>query len=349
MVKNITSFFRQCDRQLNIMHTFWYRPAYLISPYQKTLKDIFSIYNREKTEQMAEEAFSHNGLLSFKDGFEIISPKVDVSLCMIPADDKVFVYGIETFVLDHDYLRPVIEDTVYRFMEVVKKLENNFNEENDSIVRNRFEQIQKLNNDLLNMQRELKKVNTKLNLLNTDLNNRLVKDSLTGLISRYQYRQEIEYTISKDPDKFGIFTFIDLDDFKRINDNYGHRAGDYFLKEFATRLTCLPFNNLLCIRISGDEFGLYIHGYESVDSEDIKKIWHEIKNNVLNRPIKVNSVDNPVLCSAGMSVYKKDTDNILDLIEYADFAMYEAKKSGKNSFREYDCKRYVEKSETMLK
>ena len=179
-----------------------------------------------------------------------------------------------------------------------------------------------------------------LNRVNRDLDNRLVRDALTGLVSRYQYRQEIELAISLAPEKRGIFTFVDLDDFKRINDTYGHAAGDRYLKEFADRLGRLPFENIICMRIAGDEFGFYIHGYDTVEKADIRAIWDRMKELVLKRPVQLGDVQEKVFCSAGMAVYGRDTENVYELIEYADFAMYEAKKSGKNSFSEFDPERY---------
>lgn len=90
-----------------------------------------------------------------------------------------------------------------------------------------FGKIQTLNNELINTRRLLEKANAQLNTLNETLNNRLVKDALTGLVSRYQYRAEMEFFIAKNPGKPGVFTFMDitLDNFKGVNDNYGHGAG----------------------------------------------------------------------------------------------------------------------------
>jgi PleD family two-component response regulator len=135
-----------------------------------------------------------------------------------------------------------------RFMEALKASDTDFMTGNEPVIREQFVKIQKLNSDLVNTQRQLKKANSALNRLNQDLNNRLVRDALTGLVSRYQYRQEIELAISRAPEKRGIFTFVDLDDFKRINDTYGHAAGDRYLKEFADRLGRLPFDSLICMR-----------------------------------------------------------------------------------------------------
>ncbi|MFA6783922.1 MAG: diguanylate cyclase, partial [Sphaerochaeta sp.] len=133
--------------------------------------------------------------------------------------------------------------------------------EGNPITSNNFEQIQLLNNELVNAQRKLQKANIQLKHLNEELNNRLVKDPLTSLVRCYQYRSEIDRTISLQPKMLGLFAFIDIDDFKHINDTLGHAAGDQYLMEFARRLQSLDFGMAtICMRIAGDEFGLYLHG-----------------------------------------------------------------------------------------
>ncbi|MDW7668828.1 MAG: GGDEF domain-containing protein, partial [Bacillota bacterium] len=179
-----------------------------------------------------------------------------------------------------------------------------------------FEEIQKLNNELINTRRQLQKANMKLNTKNKFLEGRLVKDALTGLISRYQYWTEIEKLIENDKGKQGIFVFIDLDGFKNINDTYGHSTGDVFLTEFANRLKKVDIENSIKIRIAGDEFALYAHGYTKVDKETTDFIWNKIKEEITLEPIEINGVEIPVSISCGMAVYGKDTKDIRELIEY---------------------------------
>jgi len=170
-----------------------------------------------------------------------------------------------------------------------------------------FEEMQKLNNQLINTRRQLQKANMKLNDKNKILEGRLVKDALTGLISRYQYWTEIEKLIEKDKNKKGVFVFIDLDGFKNINDTYGHSTGDIFLKKFAERLKNVGIDNSLKIRIAGDEFALYIHGYDKVDTKTTDNIWNKIKSTITKYPISINGVEIPVSISCGMAVYGVDT------------------------------------------
>ncbi|MPN63907.1 hypothetical protein SDC9_211674 [bioreactor metagenome] len=102
------------------------------------------------------------------------------------------------------------------------------------------------------------------------------------------------------------------------------------------------------MRISGDEFGLYLHGIENTDNIYMDKIWDMLKEYVLYGPIVNGSREIPLAVSAGMAAYGGDTKEIYDLIEYADFAMYEAKKSGKNRYAVFDPAEYKRLRTNML-
>lgn len=117
--------------------------------------------------------------------------------------DKLLIHGLDTAVLSPEFPVAILQELVHRFMKVVHLSDKELFTESDQMVRSQFEQIQKLNNNLVNLQRQLQKTNQQLNRANQDLNNRLVKDALTGLISRYQYREEIEKLIRTDPESSG--------------------------------------------------------------------------------------------------------------------------------------------------
>lgn len=343
MENNFVSFLIQCDKELNIINTHWYNPVYLISPFQKKLIDLFTPNEGEIIEESMHFTLNNKQLYNCNKSFTLRSPQVEIYLCMISIDDKILIHGIDKSIFDSNNNSTIIKEIIHRFMDVIKNFEINLFTENERTIQFQFEEIQKLNNNILNTQRQLKKANSDLNILNTKLHNRLVEDALTGLVSRYQYRDEIQLTINNSPNKYGIFTFIDIDNFKSINDTYGHRAGDEFLIEFANRLKNVSFDNPICIRIAGDEFGLYLHGYEFVHENHIVEIWEELQRKILSKPIDVGSEKLDVFFSAGMAIYNKDTNDIFQVIEYADFAMYQAKKSGKNNYRQFHKDEYKNK------
>lgn len=340
------SFFLQCSENGSILRTFWHSPACLISAYQKNLKELFAANERSKLEAFLQESFAGRQELFHQGTFRLLSPETDISIFIMKYSDRLLVHGLDSYLFKNDITGAALTETVQSFMKLVRIADKSLLTENEVMIGTQFEHIQKLNSNLLNMQRELKKAYARLDVLNKELNNRLVKDALTGLVSRYQYRDEIQGIIARDPKKLGVFAFIDLDDFKKINDNYGHKSGDTYLKTFAHRLLKLPFKNLVCMRIAGDEFGLYIHGYEAFETEDAQAIWQNIEAVVLKEPICLDNARVPVCCSVGLSVYGKDTEDIFELIDYADFAMYQAKNIGKNQYREFDMRLFKEKKQS---
>ncbi|MFW6298985.1 MAG: GGDEF domain-containing protein, partial [Bacillota bacterium] len=198
-----------------------------------------------------------------------------------------------------------------------------------------FESIQKLNNDLLNKTREVERLNRKLNHANKLLNNRLIKDPLTGLTSRYQYADEMTLLTEENPGKLGLFCFIDVDDFKNVNDTYGHATGDLYLKALADRLQALPFDNAITMRIAGDEFGVFIGGLETVDEPYKEAVFKTFQDTVI-KPIEIKGHPHPLSLSIGMAVYGKDTLNIHQLFDFADFAMYQAKGKKGSHYASFD-------------
>ncbi len=327
-----TSFLIQCDEEFTILHTYWNQPIFLFSPYQKKLTELFNPQDAERLLDSLHQTLKTREAITCNYDFQLTGVPVEISLCFIAKGNTVLVFGYEIPVNSEDGVFSDMMEFIHRFMKVISMTNDQIVYEDNKMIREQFEQIQKLNNEMTNMQRQLKKANSQLKQLNLDLNNRLVKDALTGLVSRYQYREEIDYIIRSKPKAHGIFVFLDLDNFKRINDTYGHQAGDNYLKEFARRLLHLPFEEKICIRIAGDEFGLYLHGYTRVLEQDLLNIWKAIQEIVLNESIPLNGVIETFRCSVGMAVYGKDTDNIYDLIEFADYAMYQAKQKGKNTF-----------------
>lgn len=264
--------------------------------------------------------------------------------------DNISLNGQQHFLymkqIGHQYLLYVNSETNKQtkkmFTNLIDVIANkHFEHDNHDKQENKllFENIQKLNNDLVNKQRELSKLNHELNRLNNILNNRLVKDPLTKLVSRYQYRDEILMQIDQHKDTYGLFWFIDVDDFKSINDNYGHKVGDQVLIQIAKRLKTLPFEDTVKMRIAGDEFGLYMANISSIKREEIDAYYQQFKEHV-SGPILVDNIDMQITFSVGIAIYKRDTDELHVLIDYADFAMYQAKQKGKNQYTIFNINEY---------
>jgi diguanylate cyclase (GGDEF)-like protein len=340
MQSSLTTFLIKCDKDGQIIEVYWHQPAYLISPFQKHLSDIFAEADLILIHELIRQAVETKDVLACQRKLSLRNPQTSISVCFMAVENQILVMGLDASFLDQEESSYKIKYVINEFMKLIRVSDHNLTGKSEKTIRFQFEQIQKLNNKLINAQRELSKANAELNRLNSYLNNRLVKDELTGLVSRYQYRAEIELYINEQPDKLGIFVFIDIDHFKQINDSYGHRTGDTYLQIFSRRLQKINPSDKICMRISGDEFGLYLHGFTSVEDADMQRIWNEIETKVIAEPAIIDDISVRFRCSAGMAIFGLDTREIYDLIEYADFAMYQAKKMGKNQYQRFDMSLY---------
>ncbi|MBB1318414.1 EAL domain-containing protein [Shewanella sp. SR43-4] len=159
-------------------------------------------------------------------------------------------------------------------------------------------------------------------------------DSLTGLPNRALLLDRISHSIatSKREHKKLAVLFLDLDDFKKINDTEGHDAGDLLLKEVVRRLQTRLREFDTLSRQGGDEFIIVL---EQIESEmTIKQVCQELLA-LIKQPFTIGSRQFVVTSSIGISLFPNDDDNANALIRKADLAMYESKSLGKNSFHFY--------------
>jgi len=159
-------------------------------------------------------------------------------------------------------------------------------------------------------------------------------DALTSLPNRtllnQRMRQAIDYA-EKQQNHFGLI-FIDLDYFKSINDTLGHAVGDKLLVEAASRISACVRGGDLVARIGGDEFAILVLDINHDD--DLARLAAKISEK-LAEPFNIDNISFFVTLSAGIACYPNDSDNIEDLMKYADTAMYQAKKQGRNNFQFY--------------
>lgn len=176
---------------------------------------------------------------------------------------------------------------------------------------------------------------TKLKQNQAQLHHQAYHDALTGLPNRFKLHDELKQRIDqaqRKGTKVAIF-FIDLDNFKTINDTLGHSEGDKFLLTAAEELRKSLGHNDVIGRLGGDEFVLIISDVIS----PIKII--NAHDNIVRRfsePFYVKGHEYRISCSIGISLYPQDSDNASALIRKADMAMYHAKHMGKNRFHYFD-------------
>lgn len=157
-------------------------------------------------------------------------------------------------------------------------------------------------------------------------------DKLTKLPNRRFFMDRLNEAV-KEAELFNselaVF-FLDLDNFKLINDSLGHEVGDFVLSEAAWRIQdALRSDDIVC-RLGGDEFTVIIKGVP--DKGELAKIADSIINE-FNKPIECKERELRVGASLGIVQYPEDGHNEKELIKNADTAMYAAKHSGKNTFR----------------
>jgi len=168
-------------------------------------------------------------------------------------------------------------------------------------------------------------------------------DLLTKVPNRAMFMERLEETISraKRYDKqFAVF-FLDLDQFKNINDTLGHDVGDKLLIEITKNILNVMRKNDLLARIGGDEFNIIVEDLDSIS------VSQEIANKILKALDKTITINNNVLhvtSSIGISIYPHDGKDATTLLKNADLAMYHAKDSGRNQYHFFS-----EELETKLK
>ncbi len=160
-------------------------------------------------------------------------------------------------------------------------------------------------------------------------------DSLTGLENRNSYKENIEALINGEREKFGALLFCDIDNLKFINDCYGHNNGDRYIQATANVLKEFNVYKNVISRPSGDEFIVYIHGFDS--KEELVAAINEkmaiVKNSYFTTSLHI---EERVRFSTGVAIYPSDTKSIDELIKFADYAMYKMKKNSKGEIAFYD-------------
>jgi diguanylate cyclase (GGDEF)-like protein len=171
-------------------------------------------------------------------------------------------------------------------------------------------------------------------------------DSLTGLPNRFRAHETLRHMISlahRESRRMAVL-FLDLDNFKRVNDTLGHQVGDQLLMEMAIRLQVVlraedvihqeisQHTSDVLARLGGDEFVVLLSNVSS--SRDAAKVASRILD-IMKLPFYFN--DNEIYsgCSIGISLFPSDGSDVDDLIKRADAAMYQAKSQGRNNFQFY--------------
>ena len=163
-------------------------------------------------------------------------------------------------------------------------------------------------------------------------------DELTGLPNRRMFNDRLQMAISN-ARRHGhtlALLFIDVDLFKRINDNLGHSVGDMVLRELANRLKKLIREEDTLARLGGDEFVIL---FQELDDLDCLEQWLQQVNEriteTFKQPIHFGENKISVTNSVGIAIFPDDGDNAEQLLKNADTAMYRAKEDGRNNLKRF--------------
>jgi diguanylate cyclase (GGDEF)-like protein/PAS domain S-box-containing protein len=160
------------------------------------------------------------------------------------------------------------------------------------------------------------------------------RDALTGLYNRHRFNEELARMIAdaqRHESRLALL-FFDLDDFKYINDTFGHRAGDAMLIRVAGEVAGQVRRNELFSRLGGDEFAILV---PEISDEMLRVLADRITRAIAMVRFQYEGQSLRLTSSLGIAVYPDHADNVEDLIARADTAMYQAKEAGKNAWRVY--------------
>jgi diguanylate cyclase (GGDEF)-like protein/PAS domain S-box-containing protein len=175
---------------------------------------------------------------------------------------------------------------------------------------------------------------TERKALDAELRRQALHDTLTGLPNRSLFYDRVTHALSRAArrgEEVAVL-FLDLDDFKLVNDSLGHAAGDEVLVAVAARLVSIVKTGDTVARFGGDEFAILLEdGALPLAADAVAERVQE----VLRQPFRVGSEDVPIHVSIGIAVGQSGVDNPSGLLRDADLAMYVAKRNGKARFERF--------------
>jgi diguanylate cyclase (GGDEF)-like protein/PAS domain S-box-containing protein len=183
-------------------------------------------------------------------------------------------------------------------------------------------------------------------LLEHDLRYRALHDDLTGMANRVLLRERVDHALTLRHPKGTVTAvlFLDLDDFKSVNDGLGHELGDEVLKAVAVRLSTLARAGDTAARLGGDEFAMLLENTHGV--EDAMIVARRMLA-VLLEPIEVHDRKLSISASVGIALSDGKVDSSDVLLRNADVAMYHAKRTGKGRVRVFEESMYLDAIERL--
>ncbi len=197
------------------------------------------------------------------------------------------------------------------------------------------DELDQLEHTTLEVASQLERLEGDVDRYTNELQRMAMMDALTGLPNRAMFHREMAKALASigRTDEQIALLFLDLDEFKRVNDTLGHDIGDELLKTVASRLQkCIRSMDTVC-RLGGDEFTIIVRGLES--EGDIHRIIHQIFTS-LQQPLQLGRHTLIITTSIGVVFCDNPMMRPEELLKRADLAMYQAKQAGRSNYRVFN-------------
>ena len=177
-------------------------------------------------------------------------------------------------------------------------------------------------------------------------NYEITHDPLTGLYNSNYLKEQLNKISEGD---FTFCAFINIDNFRRINDSFGHKVGDEFLVQFSKRLKLMIPDRFvkLIAHVSGDEFAI-LSNLQSDSPNQVHEEFEEYLEKINLMPINCSGEQIPFTISVGYAEYPFSTNDPTEIFRFSEIAMFEAKKNKRNGIATFDKKLYQQRVDAQL-
>lgn len=213
----------------------------------------------------------------------------------------------------------------------IRRMKKRLAESNEELTQ-LYEELTASDEEMRHQYNEIISYNERIRLSEEKLNYLAYHDVLTGLPNRLSLFEKSKKVLTPENGKVALL-FIDIDNFKYVNDTMGHAFGDQLIIEVGERLSTLLNPNDTIYRLSGDEFIIMKENIK--DTEEINNFAALILNS-FNEEFDIFNSSHHISLSFGIVQYPEHGSNIEQLLKYADIAMYHAKEAGRKNFVMYD-------------
>ena len=217
------------------------------------------------------------------------------------------------------------------YIKKIRRIRKELHMSNEELTQT-YEELVATDEELKAQLNEISQVKMDLEMSEEKYTYLALHDVLTGLPNRRSLFDDANKILNRNNEKEAALLFIDMDNFKYINDTMGHDFGDQLIKEASNRLALDLFENSTLYRLGGDEFIILA---EATGRERAEQLTSDIMFSFKDK-FFVNNIALFVSLSIGIALYPEHGNRIDELIKSADIAMYKAKESGKNRYVMYD-------------